>query len=75
MLKLSEAVLCLCLMTAFQPNVFLGSCSSAYATDFGKHLRGAAAICFRFLFALLVFQKYRIFKPFQLPVIPVQRAT
>eukprot|EP00066_Takifugu_rubripes_P018772 XP_011608038.1 PREDICTED: CD205 protein isoform X1 [Takifugu rubripes] len=36
MLRLSGAALCLCLLTAFQANVFLGSCSSANVTHFDK---------------------------------------
>lgn len=53
MLRLSGAALCLCLLMAFQANVFLGSCSSANVAHFGKHLREA----FVFFFALLRLQK------------------
>lgn len=60
MLKLSEAALCLCLLSAFQASVFLGSCSSA--NDIGKRLR---ALCFRFLhyFAQHISKVYLRFLP------------
>lgn len=55
MLKLSEAALCLCLLSAFQANVLFGSCSSANVGAFGKYLR---ALCFRFLYAQHISKVY-----------------